>query len=122
MEFECCLYFFSYLSKSTNIENRLQIRPILYSSQPIRLQIFFRVSDNTSFSSFSTFCVFCFELHVLNQDINICVIIIKRSSCYVILSSLYKNSGSSHRKSSMEKLLLKIWQYSQENNCVGVSF
>ena len=32
--------------KSTNIENRAQIRPILYSSQPIRLQIFFCVSNN----------------------------------------------------------------------------
>ena len=42
------LYFLFFLiySKSTNIENRVQIQPILYSSQSIRLQIFFRVSDN----------------------------------------------------------------------------
>ena len=33
--------------KDTNIENRVQIRPILYSSQPTRVQIFFRVGDNT---------------------------------------------------------------------------
>ena len=43
-EFEC--FFFFLFSQSTNIENRVQIRPILYSSQPIILQIFFRVSDN----------------------------------------------------------------------------
>ena len=45
-EFECCIFFPIY-SKSTNIENRVQICRILYYSQPIRLQIFFRVSDNT---------------------------------------------------------------------------
>ena len=28
-----------------NTEHRVQIRPILYSSQPIRLQVFFRVGD-----------------------------------------------------------------------------
>ena len=39
------LYFFFLFSQSTNIDNRVQIRPILYSSQTIRLQIFFRVSD-----------------------------------------------------------------------------
>ena len=45
------LYFLFFLiqSKSTNIENRVQIRPILYFSQPIRLQIFFRVSDKAIF-------------------------------------------------------------------------
>ena len=32
--------------QSTNIKNRVQMRPILYSSQPIKLQIFFRVSYN----------------------------------------------------------------------------
>ena len=36
---------FFFLVQSTNIETTTQIRPILYSSQPIRLQIFFRVSD-----------------------------------------------------------------------------
>ena len=30
----------------------------------------------TNFSSFCAFCLFCFELNVLNQDFNICVIII----------------------------------------------
>ena len=40
------LYFFLILSKSTDIENIVQIWLILYSSQPIRLQLFFRVSDN----------------------------------------------------------------------------
>ena len=38
--------FFLIWSKSTSIENRVQIRPILCSSQPIRLQVFFRVSGN----------------------------------------------------------------------------
>ena len=32
--------FFFIFSQSTNIEKRVQIRPTLYSSQPIRLQIF----------------------------------------------------------------------------------
>ena len=41
------MFFFFLFSQSTNIENRVQIRLILYSSQPIILQIFFRVSDNT---------------------------------------------------------------------------
>ena len=36
---------FFLFSKSTNIENKVQIRPILYSSQSIRLQMFFCVSD-----------------------------------------------------------------------------
>ena len=36
---------FFYLAKEYNIENRVQIRPILYPSHPIRLQIFFCVSD-----------------------------------------------------------------------------
>ena len=44
-------FFFLIQSKSTNIENRVQIRSILYSSQPIRLQIFFRVSDNDNNSN-----------------------------------------------------------------------
>ena len=30
----------------------------------------------TSFSSFCVFCVFCFESNVLNQDIEICVILL----------------------------------------------
>ena len=50
-EFECCI-FFLILPKGTNIENRVQIRPILYSSKPIRLQIFFRVSDNKLYVRF----------------------------------------------------------------------
>ena len=36
--------------KDTNIENRVQIRPILYSSQPTRLQIFFRVNNNKKYN------------------------------------------------------------------------
>ena len=42
------LHFFVW-SRSTSIENRVQIRPILYSSQPIRLQIFFSVSENKQY-------------------------------------------------------------------------
>ena len=122
MEFECCIFFFLIYQRVQILKADYKYHQYCTPLSQSDCRFFFRVSDNTSFSSFSTFCVFCFELNVLNQDINICVIIIKRSSCYVILSSLYKNSGSSHRKSSMEKLLLKIWQYSQENNCVGVSF
>ena len=41
------MLIFLLFSKSTNIEDRVQI-PILYSSHPIRLQIFFRVSDNNN--------------------------------------------------------------------------
>ena len=60
------LYFFLTQSKSKNIENRVQIRPILYCSQPIRLQIFFRVSNNEQL------CVICFSFHdVLNFTINL---------------------------------------------------
>ena len=44
-------FFFSLVySKSTNIENRLKIRPIFYSSQPIRSQMFFRASDNDDYN------------------------------------------------------------------------
>ena len=48
--------FFSPLH-STNIENRVQIRPILNSSQPIRLQIFFRVSDNNDYQQLVSWLV-----------------------------------------------------------------
>ena len=51
------LYFFLIQSKSTNIENRVQIRPILYSSLPIRLKIFFRVSDK---------CIYTYTQYVLS--------------------------------------------------------
>ena len=47
-EFECCIFFLIW-SKSTNIENRVQIRPILCSSHTIRLQISFRVSDKHTY-------------------------------------------------------------------------
>ena len=43
---------------------------------------------------------------------------LKRSNCYVILFSLCKNSRKSHQRCSIKKLLSKILQYSQENNCV----
>ena len=33
----------------TNTENRVQMRPILNSSQSIKLQIFFRNSDNNEY-------------------------------------------------------------------------
>ena len=43
------LYFFLFVfflfRQSTNIEKRVQIQPILYSFPPIRLQIFFPVSN-----------------------------------------------------------------------------
>ena len=60
------LIFFLIYSKSTNIENRVQIRPILYFSQPIRLQIFFRVSDNTWYKSQYSFSQ-TFELKNLSS-------------------------------------------------------
>ena len=59
---------------------------------------------------------------VFNQDIKIHVIILKRSSCYVILFSPYKNSRSSHQRCSIKKQFSKFSQYSQESNCVGVFF
>ena len=34
-----------------NIENRVQIRPILYSFQSMRLQIFFRVNNKIIYTS-----------------------------------------------------------------------
>ena len=43
------MFFFLIWAKSTNIENKVQIQPILYFSQPITLQIFFRVSDNDKY-------------------------------------------------------------------------
>lgn len=46
------VYFCSYFKKkSANIKNMVQIRPILYSFQPIILQMFFRVSDKESYNS-----------------------------------------------------------------------
>ena len=36
-----------FLFQSKNIENRVQIWPILYPSQPIKLQIVFRISNKT---------------------------------------------------------------------------
>ena len=39
------LFVFFLFRQSANIEKRVQIRPILYSSQPIRMQIIFRVGD-----------------------------------------------------------------------------
>ena len=46
------VYFCSYFKKkSANIKNMVQIRPILYSFQPIILQMFFRVSDKDSYNS-----------------------------------------------------------------------
>ena len=45
------LILFFLFGKSTNIKNRVQIRPILYTSQPIRLEIFFRVNDNTWYTN-----------------------------------------------------------------------
>ena len=56
---------FSFLiySRSTNIENRVLIRPILYSSQPIRLQIFFRANDNT----LKDWCVILFKVCVKEE-------------------------------------------------------
>ena len=38
-------FFLIQSTKSTNIENRVQVRPILYSTQPIILQIFSLVSN-----------------------------------------------------------------------------
>ena len=46
----------------------------------------------------------------------------KMSNWYEVFFSLCKSSRSSHRRCSIKKLVLKISQYSQENNCVGVSF
>ena len=56
---------FSFLiySRSINIENRVLIRPILYSSQPIRLQIFFRANDNT----LKDWCVIIFKVCVKEE-------------------------------------------------------
>ena len=61
---------------STNIENRVQIRPILYSSHPIRLQIFFRVNDNDNFPYFN------FDGHIYIY------MYIYISSCYNVYSDI----------------------------------
>ena len=55
------LYFFLIQSKSTNIENRVQIRSILYSFQPIRLQVFLRVSNNKFYKRTLTLILNCFK-------------------------------------------------------------
>ena len=78
------------------------------------LQFLFKKFFFHSVSSFCAFCV-CYESNILNKDIKICYHHLKRSTCYVILFSLYKNYKGSHQR--CKKLLLKIWQYSQENNC-----
>ena len=39
----------------------------------------------------------------------------------IIGKNLKENDKNSHRKASIERLFLKILQYSQENNYVGVS-
>ena len=43
------LHFFFLFSQRVQILKTAQIRPILHSSQPIRLQIFFRVGDNARY-------------------------------------------------------------------------
>ena len=62
------LYFLFFLiqSKTTNIENRVKILPILYSSPPIRLQIFFRVSDNRVYCYNEFFSDSSYSLHLLH--------------------------------------------------------
>ena len=47
-------FVFSSLAKEYKYWNRVQIRPVLYSCQPIRLQIFFRVSDNNVYEAIIT--------------------------------------------------------------------
>ena len=44
------------------------MRPILYSSEPIRLQIFFRVSDNESYNNIN-FLFFTSILHTFQQNL-----------------------------------------------------
>ena len=73
------LYFFLIQSKSTNIENRVQIRPILYCSQPIRLQI-------------SYICSFSLILFVFSHILHIFSLI------FVVLS--ITNHAEGHRAAS----------------------
>ena len=69
---------------------------------------FSKTSFSYSFLSFRPFCV-CHESSILNEDIKMWYHHLKKFSCYVILSSLYKNLRGSHWR--CKKLLLKILQY-----------
>ena len=44
------------------------------------------------------------------------------SNCMRILSILLLQVRTNHRRCSIKKLFFNIWQYSQENTCVGVYF
>ena len=111
------LYFLFFLiqSKSANIENRVQIRPLLYSSQPISLQIFFvlviiHITTRTGLI-YETLTKLCCE-YVNAQEMikhkkttNMClklilqVIILKRK-IYKVVSSLNNSTEFLFRKST----------------------
>ena len=70
-EFACCIFFsylfkeYKYWKQSTNIENKVQIPPILYSSQPISRQVFFHVSNNNGYRQYMNVAFWNINLEIL---------------------------------------------------------
>ena len=111
MEFECCLFLFLFKKKSSNIKNMVQIRPILYSSQPIILQIFFYVNDKDSCNSglliFITFETLACKFLVLETA---------RKTWFIGLVDVCFESGVTLCYTSFGKVRFKFFAYYANRN------
>ena len=88
MEIKCCLYFV----KEYNVETESTIRQILYSSRPIRFQIFCRLAlKNDKYFSGGTCCLYYFRQFILSVAVNqvfaICFTFLKTKSVTIIFCS-----------------------------------
>ena len=126
------MYFLNHIIKRLSSE----IFYLVLEPYPCKVVINFTSYFKIRFSLFSKYkfwlyfsTYFSFILHLFYRDFFPLCFYSPQSSFSLYLKNLFAKRAitlvvdrSSHQKCSIKKLFLKILQYSQKKNCIGVSF